>query len=83
MMPKDSSIKQNDVGFWEVYIADKMVARCETERSAKNYLKGLEYNDIAGRSLNEWRVFARQDDCLERMVPSDLRELIAALIRKT
>lgn len=34
---------------------------------------------IAGRTLEEWRVFARRDDCLERMVPSDLRELISQI----
>ncbi|MBO6508744.1 MAG: hypothetical protein JJ979_09755 [Roseibium sp.] len=34
---------------------------------------------IAGRTLNEWRELARRDDCFERMVPSDLRQLIAAI----
>lgn len=34
---------------------------------------------IAGRTLAEWAVFARRDDCLERMVPSDLRQLIGAI----
>lgn len=34
---------------------------------------------IAGRTLEEWRVFARRDDCLERMVPSDLRQLIGQI----
>jgi len=34
---------------------------------------------IAGRTLQEWIEFARRDDCLERMVPSDLRELIGSL----
>ena len=34
---------------------------------------------VAGRSLDEWREFARRDDCLYRMVPSDLRQLIAAI----
>jgi hypothetical protein len=36
---------------------------------------------IAGRTLAEWQVFARQDNCLDCMVPSDLRELVGALIR--
>lgn len=35
--------------------------------------------NIAGKTLGEWRVFARRDDCLERMVPSDLRQIIGAL----
>jgi len=34
---------------------------------------------IAGKTVAEWRDFARRDDCLDRMVPSDLRQLIAAL----
>jgi len=34
---------------------------------------------IAGRTLAEWREFARRDDCFSSMVPSDLRELIAAI----
>jgi len=34
---------------------------------------------IAGRTLDEWTEFARRDDCLEGMVPSDLRQLLAAL----
>lgn len=34
---------------------------------------------IAGRTLHEWVLFARRDDCLERMVPSDLRQLIGAI----
>lgn len=38
---------------------------------------------IAGRSLAGWRAFATRDDCLDKMVPSDLRQLIGALFRKT
>lgn len=34
---------------------------------------------IAGRTLDEWRTHARRDDCLERMVPSDLRQLIGRI----
>jgi hypothetical protein len=34
---------------------------------------------IAGRTLDEWVVFARRDDCLDRMVPSDLRQLIGQI----
>lgn len=34
---------------------------------------------IAGKSLDEWREFSRRDDCLDRMVPSDLRQLIGAI----
>lgn len=36
---------------------------------------------INGMTLEEWRVFARQDDCLDKMVPSDLRELISKITR--
>lgn len=32
---------------------------------------------IAGKTLDEWKEFARRDDCLDQMVPSDLRQLIA------
>lgn len=31
---------------------------------------------VAGRTLAEWKEFARQDDCLNQMVPSDLRQLL-------
>ena len=36
---------------------------------------------IAGKTLDEWREFARRDDCLDRMVPSDLRQLISAITK--
>ena len=29
------------------------------------------------KTLDEWRVFARRDDCLDRMVPSDLRVILS------
>lgn len=35
---------------------------------------------IAGRTLDEWQAFARRDDCLERMVPSDLRQLVGVIV---
>ena len=34
---------------------------------------------IAGRSLDDWREFAKRDDCLDRMVPSDLRQILGAI----
>lgn len=34
---------------------------------------------IAGKTLSEWKEFARRDDCLDNMVPSDLRSLIGAI----
>jgi hypothetical protein len=34
---------------------------------------------IAGRTLLEWQEFAKCDDCLDQMVPSDLRQLIGAI----
>ena len=34
---------------------------------------------IAGKTLDEWREFARRDDCLDQMVPSDLRLLVQAI----
>jgi hypothetical protein len=38
-----------------------------------------ETETVAGKTLAEWREFARRDDCLERMVPSDLRQLIGKI----
>ena len=34
------------------------------------------------KTLEQWREFARRDDCLDRMVPSDLRVILAALAGK-
>ena len=34
---------------------------------------------IAGKTLDDWKVFARRDDCLDKMVPSELRGLLAAI----
>lgn len=34
---------------------------------------------VAGRTLAEWREFARRDDCLDHMVPGDLRELLSKI----
>ena len=34
---------------------------------------------IGDKTLAEWREFARRDDCLERMVPSDLRLILMAI----
>jgi len=34
---------------------------------------------IANRTLQEWREYARRDDCLDRMAPIDLRLLISKL----
>lgn len=36
---------------------------------------------IAGRTLEEWKEFAKRDDCLDLMVPSDLRQLIGCIGR--
>ncbi|UQS95266.1 hypothetical protein Pam5_50 [Pseudanabaena phage Pam5] len=33
-------------------------------------------HSIAGRTILEWAQLARRDDCFERMVPSDLRQLV-------
>lgn len=34
---------------------------------------------IGDKTLSEWKEFARRDDCLERMVPSDLRLVLMAI----
>ena len=31
------------------------------------------------KTLEEWKEFARRDDCLDRMVPSDLRAILSNL----
>jgi SMC interacting uncharacterized protein involved in chromosome segregation len=36
---------------------------------------------IAGKTLEEWTEFARKDYCLDRMVPSDLRQLVGEIDR--
>lgn len=35
---------------------------------------------LAGRTVEEWFEFAKRDDCLDQMVPSDLRAIISALM---
>ena len=35
---------------------------------------------IAGKTLEEWRELAKQDDCFDHMVPSDLRQLVGAVV---
>ena len=50
------------------------------DRNTANHARGCPYADhskmIAGRSLADWKVFARRDDCLDQMVPSDLRQIL-------
>lgn len=31
------------------------------------------------RTLDEWKEFARRDDCLDQMIPSDLRCILSAI----
>ena len=38
---------------------------------------------IGDKTLDEWREFARRDDCLDRMVPSDLRLILGKLATAT
>lgn len=35
---------------------------------------------IAGKTLDQWKEFARRDDCLDQMVPSDLRQLLGEIV---
>lgn len=35
------------------------------------------------KTLGQWREFARRDDCLNRMVPSDLRLILSNLTEPT
>lgn len=38
---------------------------------------------IGDKTLDEWQQFARRDDCLDRMVPSDLRLILGKLAAAT
>lgn len=38
---------------------------------------------IAGKTLIEWEEFSRRDDCLDQMVPSDLRGLVSYISART
>ena len=35
--------------------------------------------NFAGKSIEDWTLFARRDDCLDQMVPSDLRQIIGTV----
>jgi len=39
-----------------------------------------EQRTVAGRTIAEWREFAKRDDCLDQMVPSDLRAILSAIL---
>lgn len=39
-----------------------------------------ESRTVAGRTVAEWREFAKRDDCLDQMVPSDLRAILGAIL---
>lgn len=49
---------------------------CRSEEYKKALAHYYEPVRIAGRTQEEWRTFSRRDDCLDRMVPSDLRQLL-------
>ena len=44
-----------------------------------NVLKNPPKPDVLDGNLEDWQVFARRDDCLDLMVPSDLRMILGAL----
>jgi hypothetical protein len=50
-----------------------MVATCAA------IIADREVREVAGRTIDQWREFARRDDCLDQMVPSDLRAIVNAL----
>lgn len=58
------------------------VSHCGPEKRAA-FIDVSSVSSIAGRSLADWRVFARRDDCLDSMVPSDLRALLAKVQETT
>lgn len=68
--PEDAA---SDGAFLEkLWMAKSFLEEClEQER--------IDDKEIAGRKIKEWKQLARQDDCFDQMVPSDLRQLISAL----
>ncbi len=38
-----------------------------------------EETKISGKTLREWKEYARRDDCLDKMVPSELRQLLSKI----
>lgn len=54
------------------------ISHCGPEKRGA-FIDVSKVNVIGDRSIADWRVFARRDDCLDRMVPSDLRQLISTL----
>jgi len=82
-------------GYTRVYSADawvlpfseavRQVSHCGPEKQARfieypvPLPKGIPSRRVAGRTLEEWRELSRRDDCLDRLVPSDVRELVSAI----
>ena len=52
---------------------------CTAREPMGRIIGTVQYTVIAGRTIEQWEQFACRDDCLDQMVPSDLRALIAAL----
>jgi hypothetical protein len=49
------------------------------DRGPNRFYREKTVRVIAGRSLDEWKKLARQDNCLDVMVPSDLRQILEAI----
>jgi len=49
------------------------------DRGPNQFYRGKTARVIAGRSLDDWKQLARQDNCLDLMVPSDLRQILEAI----
>lgn len=73
---------------WEIkddYEGHKLSQRVPCPNcNPKGYAYALEKQEmktaptrISGYTYKEWVEFARRDDCLERMVPSDLRQILS------
>lgn len=63
----------------EYVIGQSLRNRIEAALASKSPPAPVEGEVVAGRTVEQWRIFARNDYCLERMVPSDLRQIIGAL----
>ena len=78
------------VGTTDAEVPNGTYARCDYLPSDGGALfrTGYRKNDgrlipfdlfIAGKSVREWQVYARTEDYLDHMVPSDLRQIISQL----
>ena len=69
-----------EVSGWEdaetmIKAVEAIGAKCSEKKELR--LPSLRTADGPVKALDAWKEFARRDDCLERMVPSDLRVILS------